>query len=637
LLDDGSTDGSRAILQEYAQKFSDRTEIVFNDANSGCAFEQWKKGLERAQTDLVWIAESDDFCDTNFLKVLVPFFRDEAIQIAYCPTVFVGTDGQPLDFSFEAYTAAVDTAKWRSHYVETAHREVRTALGIRNTIPNVSSVLLRHPRNLPLLNDPDWLKMRVCGDWVFYLYHARGGKIAYTPETCNYYRYHDANASRSTYKQPRYYREHETVAKTIARLYRVEPSLFERHRHFLCEHWNYVFKEEAPPGLRLEEEYDFSRIRPEALDRRPNVLMVGYDFATGGGEVFAIRLAAALREKGYAVTFYDFNGQEANPEFRRLLPSNVPVVQRNEGGSSLREIIEDFGIEIVHTHHWCTDDFFATQLQSSGNRPRHIVTMHGMYEVIDAERTQLCAQQLPRLMKSVDRWVYVADKNLEPFRRLGLYDKARFVKIGYGMKRPNPTPVRRETLGIPDDAFVVCVASRAMADKGWAESLHVIERARHETSRDIHLILLGGGPVCDLLAGQGTPPYVHVLGFKPNPVDYYAMSNLGLLATKYRSECQPLTIIECLMAGRPVVASDIGEIRSMLTVSDGRLAGRLIGLRNWEVPVEEFSSAISDLVKDPAAYKAAASLTAAASGHFEIDEIAEQYSRLYAGVMARET
>jgi FkbM family methyltransferase len=631
LLDDCSTDESRAILGEYAKNFSDRTKVLFNHTNSGCAFAQWKKGLEHAQTDLVWIAESDDFCDTDFLEGLVPFFRDEAVQIAYCTTVFVGADGRPLDFSFEAYTGALDTAKWKSNYVETAHREVRTALGIRNTIPNVSSALLRHPGNLPLLSDPDWLKMRICGDWVFYLHHARGGKIAYSRNTSNYYRYHQSNASRNTYKEPHYYREHEAVGKTIAKLYRVEPSLFDKQRDFLREHWEYVFKDEGPPAWRLEDEYDLSRIRAEASGRLPNVLVAGYDFATGGGEVFAIRLAGALKEKGFGVTFYDFNAQEANPEFRRLLPSNIPVVQRNEHGGGISKIIEGFGIEIVHTHHANTDDYFATRLRPNSGRPCHIVTMHGMYEVMEAE---YCAQHLPKLMTAVEHWVYVADKNLEPFRRQGLYNQTRFTKIGYGMKRPTVAPIGRTALGIPEEAFVICVASRALPEKGWVESIQAVKCSRRETARDIHLVLLGNGAVYDLLTKEGIPSYVHLLGFKPNPVDYYAMADLGLLASKYRSECRPLTIIECLMAGRPVVASDVGEIRSMITAPSGGLAGALIGLQDWEIPVGDLSASINKFVEDKAAYGEAASLTAAAAKQFDIYEIVKQYSDLYARVLA---
>jgi FkbM family methyltransferase len=629
LLDDCSTDESPAILREYADKFSDITELIINPVNSGCPFAQWKKGLAQARTDLVWIAESDDFCELDFLERLVPFFRDEAVQIAYCPTQFVDTEGQALEFSFEAYTRNLDAAKWKQPYVETTHREVSVALGIRNTIPNVSSALLRHPGTLPLLSDPAWLKLRVCGDWVFYLHHARGGKIAFTPFTRNSYRYHAANASRSSYKQPEFYREHELVARTVRDLYRVELAVLEKQRHFLREHWEYVFQEE-PPQWQFDELYSLERINATPANRLPNVLVAGYDFATGGGEVFAMRMAAALREYGFGITYYDYNGQGPNPAFRRLLPPDVPVVQRNEA-IPFQQIIEDFGIEIVHTHHACCDEYVARQELPVNRRPRHVVTMHGMYEAIDP---QLQVSQIGKLMPEVDHWVYTADRNLRPFHQHQFYSAARFTKSRLGMKPPIPQPVERARLAIPADAFVVCVASRAIPEKGWLESIEAVEGARGQTARDIHLLLIGDGPVLDLLKRQRAPPYVHVLGFQSNPVDYYAMSDIGVLATRYQSESCPLTVIECLMAGRPVVASDIGEIRSILSLPDGRVAGRLLSLQDGQIPVPAFADALNHFIKNTAALKEATALAPAAAAQSDISKIVEQYAGIYANVLA---
>jgi glycosyltransferase involved in cell wall biosynthesis/SAM-dependent methyltransferase len=630
LLDDCSNDNSRSILHEYAQKFAGKTELIVNPSNSGSAFAQWRKGLELAKTDLVWIAESDDFCEPNFLEALVPYFRDEAIQIAYCPTVFVGTDGRTLDFSYDAYTSALDPVKWKSDYVETSHCEVRNALGIRNTIPNVSSALLRHPGNLGLLSDPGWLNMRICGDWVFYLHHLRGGKIAFTRGSCSYYRYHDSNTSRQTYKLPRYYEEHKIVAQTLAELYSVEPALFEKQRHFLREHWDYVFKEELPPSWKFEEAYNFEGIKASASHRLPNVLVVGHDFVTGGGEVFAIRLAGALQEKGFGVTFYDFDGQEGAPEFRPLLPPNIPVIQRGPHNADVARVVQDFGIEIVHTHHGSTDDYFAGRVQSNGHACRHLVTMHGMYEAMG---DSIPAGHLEKLTGAVDHWFYTADKNLDPFKHSNLYKGSKFTKSRLGMKHPTPCPIPRSTLGIPQGAFVVCVASRALPEKGWVESIEAIGCSRKETGKDIHLLLIGRGQVHLRLIEQGTPPYVHLLGFKSNPVDYYAMSDLGLLATRYRSESCPLTIVECLMAGRPAVACDVGEIRSMLTTPDGGIAGALVGLEKGLVPVLQLASAINKFATHESAYLEAKALAQVAANQFDIESIVKQYEEIYAEIL----
>jgi glycosyltransferase involved in cell wall biosynthesis len=216
LLDDCSTDDSLSVLNAYKAKFPRITRILANSSNTGSPFRQWKRGLEEAQGDLVWIAESDDFCDRDFLARLVPFFNDEAVNLAYAKTTFVDVKGKPLSSSFDDYVRDISPTKWAHDYVETAHNEVKQAMGLKNTIPNVSGVLFRKPPVLDVVKNDVWLNMKICGDWVFYLHVIRGGKIGYCQQTNNYYRYHPANTSSAAkHRQPSYYKEHAVVARQL--------------------------------------------------------------------------------------------------------------------------------------------------------------------------------------------------------------------------------------------------------------------------------------------------------------------------------------------------------------------------------------------------------------------------------------
>ena len=71
----------------------------------------------------------------------------------------------------------------------------------------------------------------------------------------------------------------------------------------------------------------------------------------------------------------------------------------------------------------------------------------------------------------------------------------------------------------------------------------------------------------------------------PNVRDYFAASDMGFLPSRFKGESAPLVLIDCLLSGKPVLASDIGEIRHMLDSDDG-LAGELVDLEEWEIPVE---------------------------------------------------
>jgi len=68
LLDDCSTDNSRDILNNYRNQ-SKVSHCIFNAVNGKSAFQQWQKGVQLAKGEYIWIAESDDWAEPEFLEV----------------------------------------------------------------------------------------------------------------------------------------------------------------------------------------------------------------------------------------------------------------------------------------------------------------------------------------------------------------------------------------------------------------------------------------------------------------------------------------------------------------------------------------------------------------------------------------
>lgn len=229
LMDDCSKDNSLEILKEYAQKYPDISVECYNKTNSGGVFYQWAKGVNNATGDLCWIAESDDYCEENFLEEVVPAFKDEEVKISYCQYCFVDEHDNRNESGFFNYVGYIDKEKWHSSYVNDAQNEVDTALGIINSIPNASGAVFRKPVNNPVFDDEQWYKMKICGDWIFYLYLLKGGKVAYTVDTTSYFRFHSNNSSAKTYTNDTYYTEHEKVASTIRQLFHVDREVIEKN------------------------------------------------------------------------------------------------------------------------------------------------------------------------------------------------------------------------------------------------------------------------------------------------------------------------------------------------------------------------------------------------------------------------
>ncbi len=624
LMDDASSDRSRFLLDGYAEYYPDITRTLYNDKNSGSPFRQWAKGIKAATGDLVWIAESDDYCDERFLEVLVRCFEDEAVLLAYSSCSFVDQNEVPV-LTLKDYLNDLECAdRWNSSYVATAHNEVKTALGVKNTIPNASGALFRRPIEMPLLDDESWLSMAVAGDWVFYLHLIRGGKIAYSTETTNFFRRYEGSAAQATYHKEAFYREVGMACRTVASLYNVPLAVLDQNRQ--------TFKTLYDKKVRGSEEeftlwYDYQSILDARESRLPNVMVATMGFYPGGAEILPIRLANEFKRQGLSVLLYSAGFGPREEGVRRMLRNDVPVVETSDV-DDVKSIIHDFGVEVLNTHQWYVQKYPLQAPDVFKELGAHIASLHGMIE--HGEAFAVTEDELSGADENVTTWVYTAEKNIVPFINLGLFDKSspRFVKLPNGMQPPQIVSIPRKHMGIPEDAFTLCCVSRAIPDKGWAETILVVERARALSGRDIRLILVGNGVVYDEFCSTGVPDFVYLAGFSENSVGHYAAADMGIMLTRFKSESFPLTIVDCLFAGRPYIASDVGDIRNMLTTKDG-LAGEVIELDNWEVQIEKCAQVVADFATDRQKYENSVSLVQDLVKRYKIDFVASQYIELF--------
>ena len=190
LLDDASTDYSREILERYRDN-PHVSHIVFNEFNSGSAFSQWNKGIELARGEWVWVAESDDWAEPNFLETLLE--KVEHMQdgvLAYAGTWWVDELGNKL----------WDTPDSEQMNVFQGHGFIRKRLAVCNSIVNVSECIFRRDAFRPG-ETRRYGQMRLCGDWFFYVLLAEMGDVVEVEQPLSYYRQHDSNLSSDAERQ----------------------------------------------------------------------------------------------------------------------------------------------------------------------------------------------------------------------------------------------------------------------------------------------------------------------------------------------------------------------------------------------------------------------------------------------------
>jgi glycosyltransferase involved in cell wall biosynthesis len=196
-LDDASTDGSQSHLKGFAQTHP--ATLLFNESNSGSPFAQWNKGAKVAKGELLWFAESDDYCDSAFLEKLVPYFtKDPAVGLAYCRSWRVSETDEKLDL-VPAKEAGSNSSKFDHHFLGTGPEEIRSHLSVQSSIPNASGVLVK--RDLFLAAGGAPTHMKLCGDWLVWLKVLSTSKLAYHAEPLNFFRAPHAKSQRQTYQK----------------------------------------------------------------------------------------------------------------------------------------------------------------------------------------------------------------------------------------------------------------------------------------------------------------------------------------------------------------------------------------------------------------------------------------------------
>jgi glycosyltransferase involved in cell wall biosynthesis len=184
ILDDASTDKS----PEKIRKFLNDTrvkEFVVNDQNSGSTFIQWEKGLQKAQGEYIWIAESDDVADKRFLSELITILDNHPkIGVAFCPSTWI--DEQSIKILEPDHEVNEDL--WQGNYL------IQNDFLAGNLIYNASSAVFR--KNLVnKISFSQINEFKYTGDWLFWVQLVRDVQVKRIGKRLNYFRRHANNVS----------------------------------------------------------------------------------------------------------------------------------------------------------------------------------------------------------------------------------------------------------------------------------------------------------------------------------------------------------------------------------------------------------------------------------------------------------
>jgi glycosyltransferase involved in cell wall biosynthesis len=362
------------------------------------------------------------------------------------------------------------------------------------------------------------------------------------------------------------------------------------------------------------------------------VLQVIPTLAVGGAERVVALLSRHLHRSGHTVgviSLYDPRGSWIERELRG---EGIPVYFLGKRpGLDLRmirriaRVVGGFRPDVLHTHLYVLK--YVLPALAASRRCRVVHTVHNLAEH-EVERLSRIIQSVAFRAGVVP--VAIGGAVAESMLRLYRLPPRHRIPNGIPVSDYAPPPRAREevraSLAIADDAPVFVAVGRLEAQKNSAALIDAFAspRLRHLGA---HLLLAGDGELRSELEAraseQGALDRVHFLGVRADVPRVLAAADVFVLASRY--EGNPLTVMEAMAAGKPVLATAVGCVPEL--VSD--CAGLLVAPGDGAALESAMIDLASDLSRARAKGEAAALI---ARSRFDAAIMASAYEKLYAEV-----
>ncbi|MBC8465161.1 MAG: glycosyltransferase [Parcubacteria group bacterium] len=314
-----------------------------------------------------------------------------------------------------------------------------------------------------------------------------------------------------------------------------------------------------------------------------NILLIITRGDIGGAQTSVFNLAREFSKRGHTVTVgIGRDGDTLPTMLEREGIAWMRLVHLTRGHNPLdmfRFIIEMKNIlslkkyDVLHVNSSnALVAALSTKLVSKKNRPKTVFTFRGMslldthYE-LSALKRYIYTLFFRIFLPCVDVSVFVSKENMERGKELGMAKNARVIYNGLALSDEDflsRGEARRE-LGalcntvIPDDAFLVGSIGRIAYQKDYAFLVRAFAQLK-KSHEHAHLIIIGDGDERALVEKEIEALHlsesVHLVGAVPEGFRFAKAFDLFTLTSRY--EGLSITLIEALIAGLPIVASDVG-------------------------------------------------------------------------------
>ena len=358
--------------------------------------------------------------------------------------------------------------------------------------------------------------------------------------------------------------------------------------------------------------------------------LIGSD-GPGGAERVLAELAAGLQAAGAEnVAFLpadgegwlgrELEGSGVAIEYVRLERPASPAFAR-----SLERAFRRHGISVAHSHEF-TMAFYGAWAAWRAGIP-HVITMHGGSYYAARLRRRLALRAAIALSA---RTVTVSSALARRLARDLYLRRSRITVVPNGVRyvRPDLSTLREELRLGGDDRLVVSVGNLYPV-KGHRHLIDALALlGGHPT---VHLAIAGRGELANELLARardhGLADRLHLLGLRSDVAAVLAAADVFVLPSV--SEGLPLALLEAMFAGRPIVATDVGEVGIVLAHGE---AGILVEPGNPAA----LAAALDRLLRDPGEARELGERAARrAAAEYDVSHMVRRYAGTYEEALRR--
>lgn len=192
VIDDCSQDDSddviRALQTEHDFKY------VRNRGNSGTPFAAWERICSLARGEYIWVCESDDVAEPNFLEAAIQRLQCNPKAVLFYSNSLVINEASEVIGHTDSYFRDVwHEVRWEQDFSANGPEELVRFQLKGQTVPNMSSALIR-TEAFKQAFDPFLKRLRLTGDWLFVGNVLRQGDVEFSPSPLSRFRKHEVTS-----------------------------------------------------------------------------------------------------------------------------------------------------------------------------------------------------------------------------------------------------------------------------------------------------------------------------------------------------------------------------------------------------------------------------------------------------------